>query len=35
MPGMSEHTPAYQRLDVDERRRRLLELVAELFARHK
>jgi AcrR family transcriptional regulator len=31
---MSERTPAYQRLDVDERRRRLLELGAELFARH-
>src|SRR5918992_726929 len=27
-------TPAYTRLDVDERRRRLLELGAELFARH-
>ena len=27
-------TPAYRRLDVDERRRRLLELGAELFARH-
>src|SRR5688572_9812444 len=26
--------PAYTRLDVDERRRRLLELGAELFARH-
>ena len=31
---MSERTPAYQRLDVDERRRRLLELGAELFTRH-
>jgi AcrR family transcriptional regulator len=29
---MSE--PAYTRLDVDERRRRLLEIGAELFARH-
>jgi AcrR family transcriptional regulator len=27
-------TPAYRRLGVDERRRRLLELGAELFARH-
>jgi AcrR family transcriptional regulator len=27
-------TPAYRRLDVDERRRRLLELGADLFARH-
>ena len=27
-------TPAYTRLDVEERRRRLLELGAELFARH-
>jgi AcrR family transcriptional regulator len=27
-------TPAYTRLDVDERRRRLLELGAELFGRH-
>ena len=27
-------TPAYTRLDVDERRRRLLDLGAELFARH-
>jgi AcrR family transcriptional regulator len=27
-------TPAYTRLDVDERRRRLLELGAELFTRH-
>ena len=26
--------PAYTRLDVDERRRQLLELGAELFARH-
>ena len=26
--------PAYQRLDVDERRRRLLDLGADLFARH-
>ena len=26
--------PAYTRLDVDERRRRLLELGAELFTRH-
>jgi AcrR family transcriptional regulator len=31
---MSERTPAYRRLDVDERRRRLLELGAGLFARH-
>ena len=29
---MSE--PAYTRLDVDERRRRLLERGADLFARH-
>jgi len=28
------HTPAYQRLDVDERRRRLLELGADLFTHH-
>ncbi len=28
------HTPAYRRLDVEERRRRLLETGAELFARH-
>ena len=34
MRRMPEHTPAYQRLDVDERRRRLLELGGELFARH-
>ena len=27
-------TPAYRRLDVDERRRRLLEQGAELFSRH-
>src|SRR5690242_21261181 len=27
-------SPAYTRLDVDERRRRLLELGAELFAQH-
>ena len=26
--------PAYTRLDVDERRRRLLDLGADLFARH-
>jgi AcrR family transcriptional regulator len=31
MPG---RVPAYERLDVDERRRRLLDLGAELFARH-
>jgi AcrR family transcriptional regulator len=31
---MAGRTPAYQRLDVDERRRRLLELGAELFSRH-
>jgi AcrR family transcriptional regulator len=31
---MPAHVPAYQRLDVDERRRRLLELGAELFTRH-
>jgi AcrR family transcriptional regulator len=31
---MSVRAPAYQRLDVDERRRRLLDLGAELFARH-
>jgi AcrR family transcriptional regulator len=31
---MSERVPAYQRLDVDERRRRLLDLGAGLFARH-
>src|SRR5215217_5054678 len=31
---MPARAPAYQRLDVDERRRRLLELGAELFARH-
>jgi AcrR family transcriptional regulator len=28
------HEPAYTRLDVDERRRRLLELGADLFGRH-
>ena len=31
---MSAREPAYQRLDVDERRRRLLELGVELFTRH-
>ena len=31
---MSARAPAYQRLDVDERRRRLLDLGAGLFARH-
>src|SRR5215211_5681036 len=31
---MPARAPAYQRLDVDERRRRLLELGAELFTRH-
>jgi AcrR family transcriptional regulator len=31
---MAAREPAYQRLDVDERRRRLLELGAELFTRH-
>lgn len=31
---MSDRVPAYQRLGVDERRRRLLDLGAELFARH-
>ena len=31
---MAKAAPAYTRLDVDERRRRLLELGAELFARH-
>jgi AcrR family transcriptional regulator len=31
---MAEREPAYQRLDVDERRRRLLELGADLFTRH-
>ncbi len=31
MPG---HAPAYRRLDVEERRRRLLELGADLFTRH-
>jgi AcrR family transcriptional regulator len=31
---MAGREPAYQRLDVDERRRRLLELGADLFARH-
>jgi AcrR family transcriptional regulator len=31
---MAGHVPAYQRLDVDERRRRLLELGADLFTRH-
>jgi AcrR family transcriptional regulator len=31
---MPERAPAYQRLDVDERRRRLLELGKELFTRH-
>ncbi len=31
---MAEREPAYQRLGVDERRRRLLELGADLFSRH-
>src|SRR5215213_6405009 len=31
---MPARTPAYQRLDVDERRRRLLELGKRLFTRH-
>ena len=31
---MAARTPAYRRLDVDERRRRLLERGVELFARH-
>ena len=31
---MAAREPAYRRLDVDERRRRLLELGAELFTRH-
>jgi AcrR family transcriptional regulator len=31
---MPERAPAYQRLDVDERRRRLLDLGKELFTRH-
>jgi AcrR family transcriptional regulator len=31
---MPERVPAYQRLDVDERRRRLLELGKDLFTRH-
>ena len=31
---MTDRAPAYQRLDVDERRRRLLELGADLFTRH-
>jgi len=31
---MAEREPAYRRLDVDERRRRLLELGADLFSRH-
>jgi AcrR family transcriptional regulator len=31
---MAERVPAYNRLDVDERRRRLLELGKELFTRH-
>jgi AcrR family transcriptional regulator len=31
---MAEHVPAYRRLDVDERRRRLLGLGADLFTRH-
>jgi AcrR family transcriptional regulator len=34
MRTMAEREPAYQRLDVDERRRRLLELGADLFSRH-
>src|ERR687895_1136719 len=33
-PSMSARVPAYQRLDVDERRRRLLELGKDLFTRH-
>lgn len=32
LPGVAE--PAYRRLDVDERRRQLLELGEDLFARH-
>jgi AcrR family transcriptional regulator len=31
---MARRDPAYHRLDVDERRRRLLELGIELFTRH-
>jgi AcrR family transcriptional regulator len=31
---MAAHEPAYQRLAVDERRRRLLELGVQLFSRH-
>jgi AcrR family transcriptional regulator len=31
---MAERAPAYRRLEVDERRRRLLELGADLFTRH-
>ena len=34
MRRMSPREPAYRRLDVDERRRRLLELGADLFSRH-
>ena len=34
MGQMSAREPAYQRLDVDERRRRLLELGVDLFTRH-
>src|ERR687887_1879887 len=34
MLAMAERVPAYNRLDVDERRRRLLELGKELFTRH-
>ena len=30
----SSHTPAYTRLEVDQRRRQLLEIGAELFAKH-
>src|ERR687895_2895618 len=33
-PSMSARVPAYQRLAVDERRRRLLELGKDLFTRH-
>ena len=34
MGGMADRAPAYQRLDVDERRRRLLALGVDLFTRH-
>jgi AcrR family transcriptional regulator len=34
MRRMADREPAYRRLDVDERRRRLLELGAELFTHH-